>query len=129
MGLPARPTIARSRCKETCSVLADPSLRTEPFDDLKYIPLSPDDPKSYVSFGLDLRERFETLNASTFGVGGIPVQNYVLDREYIHADIRPNQNWQIFIQLQDDYAPGKSIITPVDRDPLNLAPRFVTDKV
>jgi hypothetical protein len=126
MGLPVRPTIGMNRWQEDWSVLADPSLRTEPFDDLKYIPLSPDDPKSYVSFGLDLRERFESLNASTFGVGGIPVQNYVLDREYIHADVRPNQNWQIFIQLQNDYAPGKSIITPVDRDPLDLAQGFIT---
>ncbi len=67
----------------------------------------------------------KSLNASTFGVGGIPVQNYVLDREYIHADVRPNENWQIFIQLQDDYAPGKSIITPVDRDPLDLAQGFI----
>ena len=125
MGLPARPTIEMNRWQEDWSVLADPSLRTEPFDDLKYIPLSPDDPQSYVSLGLDLRERFESLNAATFGVGGIPVQNYVLDREYIHADIRPNQNWQIFIQLQDDYAPGKSIITPVDRDPLDLAQGFI----
>src|ERR1700758_620936 len=126
MGLPARPTIGMNRWQEDWSVLADPSLRTEPFDDLKYIPLSPDDPKSYVSFGIDLRERFESLNAATFGVGGIPVQNYVLDREYIHADIRPNRNWQIFIQLQNDYAPGKSIITPADRDPLDLAQGFVT---
>jgi Alginate export len=125
MGLPARPTIGMNRWQEDWSVLADPSLRTEPFDNLKYIPLSPDDPKSYVSLGLTLRERFESLNAATFGVGGIPIQNYVLDREYIHADIRPNQNWQIFIQLQNDYAPGKSIITPVDRDPLDLAQGFV----
>ena len=96
MGLPARPTIGMNRWQEDWSVLSDPSLRTEPVDYLKYIPLSPDDPKTYVSFGLDLRERFESLKAATFGVGGIPAQNYLLDREYIHADIRPNQNWQIF---------------------------------
>ena len=58
------------------------------------------------TYRTDLRERFESLNASTFGVRGIPVQNYLLDRELIHADVRPNQNWQIFVQLQDDYAPG-----------------------
>ena len=125
MGLPARPTIGMNRWQEDWSVLADPSLRTEPLDNLKYIPLSPDDPKSYASLGFTLRERFESLNAATFGVGGIPIQNYLLDREYIHADIRPNQNWQIFVQLQNDYAPGKSIITPVDRDPLGLAQGFV----
>src|SRR5215470_12431792 len=126
MGLPARPKIGMNRWQEDWSVLTNPSLRTEPFDDLKYIPLSLDDPKSYVSLGLDLRERFESLNASTFGVGGIPVQNYVLDRRYIHADFRPNQNWQIFVQLQDDYPPRKFIITPADRDPLDLAQGFVT---
>jgi len=126
MDLPARPTIGMNRWPEDWSVLADPSLRTEPLDNLKYIPLSPDDPKSYASLGLTLRERFESLNAATFGVGGIPIQNYLLDREYIHADMRPNQNWQIFVQLQNDYAPGKSIITPVDRDPLDLAQGFVT---
>jgi hypothetical protein len=57
------------------TVPAHDLTRTEPFDDLKYIPLSPDDPKSYVSFGLDLRERFESVNAASFGVRGIPVQD------------------------------------------------------
>ena len=73
IGLPARPTIGMNRWQEDWSILADPSVRTEPFDDLKHIPLSPDDPKSYVSLGFDLRERFESLNAATFGVRGIPV--------------------------------------------------------
>ena len=40
-----------------------PALRTEPFDNLKYIPLSPTDPQSYMSLGMNLRERFESLNA------------------------------------------------------------------
>jgi len=35
MGLPARPTIGMNRWQEDWSVLADPSLRTEPFDHLK----------------------------------------------------------------------------------------------
>src|SRR5258708_11986695 len=105
MGLPARPTIGMNRWQEDWSVLADPSLRTEPFDNLKYIPLSPDDPKSYVSFGLDLREPFESLNASTSGVGAIPVQHYLLHRENIHAPIPPTHTWQISIPLQNAYPP------------------------
>jgi hypothetical protein len=38
-------------------------LRTQPLDSLKYIPLPFDDPKSYVSLGLTVRERFELNDA------------------------------------------------------------------
>jgi hypothetical protein len=42
-----RPKIGLNRWQEDWSVLADPALRTEPLDDLKYIPLSSGDPNSY----------------------------------------------------------------------------------
>ena len=46
---PSRPEILSNRWQEDWSALADPALRTEPFDALKYIPLLPSDPKSYMS--------------------------------------------------------------------------------
>ena len=67
--VPERPAIKLNRWQEDWSVLADPRLRTEPLDSLKYIPLNRDDPKSYLSLGLTLRERFETNDAPSFGVG------------------------------------------------------------
>jgi len=121
----ARPVIQFNRWQEDWSVLADPNLRTEPFDDLKYIPLSPDDPQSYASLGADLRERFESLNASSFGVGGNRAENYLLQRALFHVDIRPNASWQIFTQFQDARAFDKSTLTPVDEDKLDLAQGFV----
>ena len=46
--VPERPAIKLNRWQEDWSVLADPRLRTEPLDNLKYIPLNRDDPKSYM---------------------------------------------------------------------------------
>ena len=51
--VPERPAIKLNRWQEDWSVLADPRLRTEPLDSLKYIPpRTADDPKSYLSLGV-----------------------------------------------------------------------------
>ena len=69
-----------NRWEEDWSVLADPRVPREPFDSLKYIPLSVYDPKTYLSFGANLRERFEGNDAANFGVGTNRNQNYVISR-------------------------------------------------
>lgn len=122
---PQRPAIQSNRWEEDWSVLADPSLRTQPFDGLKYIPLIPGDPHSYVSFGMNLRERFETLNAANFGTKATAPDSYLLQRLQFHADIHLNENWQIFTQIEDARAFGKNVITPVDQNPLDLRLAFV----
>ncbi len=53
---PLRPKISFNRWQEDWSVLADPRLRTDFLDSLKYIPLSSRDPASYVSLGLNVPE-------------------------------------------------------------------------
>jgi Alginate export len=112
---PTRPAISADRWQEDWSVLADPELRSQPFDNLKYIPLSSSDPNSYISLGLNLRERFEYNNAPSFGVGRIPGDSYLLQRLQWHVDVHINENWQVFTR-----APGKRIITPVDENPLTI---------
>jgi hypothetical protein len=92
---------------------------------LKYIPLPFDDPKSYVSLGLTLRERFELNDAPLFGIAGNKADSYLLDRLQWHVNVRPNADWQIFVQFEDVRAPGKSVITPVDENPLDLRLAFV----
>jgi len=121
-----RPAIEFNRWQEDWSLLADPALRTEPLDSLKYIPLAPADPRSYVSFGADLRERFESNDAPSFGIGHQSATSYLLERLELSADIHPDANWQIFTQLQDDRAFWKSRLTPVDQDQLDLEQAFVT---
>src|ERR1700748_2732828 len=63
---PSRPAIQFNRWQEDWSVLANPCVPREPFDSLKYMPLSVDG-DSYLSLGLNLRERFEENNAPVFG--------------------------------------------------------------
>ncbi len=122
----SRPTIKTNRWQEDWSPLADPALADQPFDAFKHIPLFAADPKSYVSLGLTVRERFESNDAPSFGIGGVKGDAYLLDRRQFHVDIRPNENWQIFAQIEDVRAPGKRSITPVDENPLDLSLAFLT---
>src|SRR6476620_11007286 len=121
---PTRPSIMFNRWEEDWSVLADPRVPREPLDSLKYIPLSAYDPKTYLSFGGNLRERFEANDAANFGVGANHNQNYVLSRSEAHADLRIADQLQVFVQLQSNFAPWKTILTPVDRDRLDLEQAF-----
>lgn len=120
-----RPAIQANRWAEDWSVLADPRLRTEPFDALKYIPLWATDPKSYVSLGATLRERFETNGASAFGTGNMSSDSYLIQRLQVHADIHFNENWRAFVQLEDDRAFDKLSISPVDQDRADLRLAFI----
>jgi hypothetical protein len=121
----ARPAIKSDRWQEDWSPLANPALRTEPLDALKYIPLSPTDPKSYISLGLTLRERFESNNAPSFGVGNVQGDSYLLQRLWGHADVRPSENWQLFATLEDVRPFDKRTITPVDENLLDLRHAFL----
>ncbi len=120
---PTRPAIESNRWEEDWSALSDPAMRTEPFDDLKYISLSQDDAGRYLSLGLNLRERFESNDAPNFGIGN-GADSYLLQRLQVHADLRVD-NWQAFVQLEDVRAFDKRTITPVDQNPLDLRLAFI----
>ena len=77
---PTRPAILPNRWEEDWSVLADPRVPREPLDSLKYMPLSPDDSKTYLSLGADFRERFEANDAANFGVSGNHNNDYLISR-------------------------------------------------
>jgi hypothetical protein len=127
LDLPKRPTILFNRWQEDWSVLANPKVPRERLDSLKYIPLSASDPKTYLSFGANWRNRYEYNNAMDFGVGSIGMaQSYVITRMEAHADLHIANQIQAFVQLQNDYAPAKKIILPVDEDRLDLEQAFIT---
>jgi hypothetical protein len=122
--VPTRPAILFNRWQEDWSVLADPRVPRELFDNLKYISLSPYDPKTYLSFGANLRERFEANNAANFGTGPNHSANYLLSRSEMHADLRIADQLQVFTQIQSDFAPWKTMLTPVDQNRLDLEQVF-----
>jgi len=123
---PQRPTPLFNRWQEDWSVLANQDVPREPLDGLKYIPLAEHDPKTYLSFGADLRERFEYNDAFLFGVSPVDKsQAYVISRMEVHADLHIANTIQAFVQLQSDFAPGKQIILPVDEDRLSVEQAFL----
>ena len=105
-------------------MLADPDVPREPLDELKYIPLSDDDVRTYSSFGANIRERFE-VNDANFGTGGNQQESYLLSRAEAHMDLRVHGQIQMFLQLQSDESPGKQRPSPVDRDRLGIEQGFV----
>src|SRR5690349_8996666 len=121
---PERPAIMFNRWQENWAALADPRVPREPLDGLKYIPLSRTDSDTYLSFGADARERFESNSAANFGTGANHSQNYLISRTEFHADFHWASQLQIFTQLQSDFAPRKTVLTPVDRDRLDLEQAF-----
>ncbi|WP_375787448.1 alginate export family protein [Bradyrhizobium sp. Pha-3] len=123
--VPQRPAIMFNRWQEDWSVLADPRVPRQPFDEFKYIPLSDVDPYTYLSFGADTRERFEGNNAAGFGTGANRNQDYVISRNEFHADLRIASQIQGFVQFQSDFAPWKTQLTPVDQNRLDLELAFI----
>jgi hypothetical protein len=123
---PTRPAILPNRWEEDWSVLADPRVPREPFDYLKYLPLDPNDPKTYLSLGADIRERFEANDVANFGVGPNRNNDYLISRTDWHADLHIADQVQVFTQFESDYAPWKTMLTPADQDVLDLEQAFVT---
>src|SRR6202050_3878933 len=123
---PTRPAILSNRWEEDWSVLADPRVPREPFVSLKYIPLSPGDPKTYLSLGADSRERFEANDTAGFGIAPNRNNDYLISRTDWYADLLIADQVQIFTQFESDFAPWKTMLTPADQDVLDLEQAFVT---
>ncbi|HEX7821682.1 MAG TPA: alginate export family protein [Sphingobium sp.] len=119
-----RPAILFNRWQEDWSVLADPTLRTEPLDRLKYRALAPTDQRVWLTFGGGLRERFETNEAPLLGTVPGRADSYVISRAELFADLHAGPV-QAFAEVQSDFAPGKRLRSPVDANRLDLEQAFV----
>lgn len=121
-----RPSIDANRWQEDWSPLADPSLRAQPLDRMKYIPLFPENPESYVSFGVNLREIFEVGDAPAFGTSiEKSKDSYVLQRAQFHVDVHLDEHWQLFTQFEDVRAFDKRLVGMTDENRLDLRLAFV----
>jgi hypothetical protein len=121
-----RPAMEADRAKEDWSPFAEPKLRTQPLDRLKYIPLFSSNPDSYISLGLNLREIFEVSDAPAFGtVPANPKDSYWLQRAQFHIDFHLNDNWQVFTQFEDLRALDKTAVGPNDANQLDLRLAFI----
>src|SRR5260221_6358930 len=84
------------RFDENYSRLANPTNRTDWFDPIKYVPLRAGDPQWYLTFGGELRERFEGNYDPRFGIGGGGSDSYLLQRITLLADVHMGERLRFF---------------------------------
>lgn len=85
--------------QENWGFLADPSLRQDYMDSLKYIRLRGDNNDWYLSLGGEVRFAWEQIGNDEFGVR--PFMNgYFLQRYMLHADTHYGKHFRTFIELK-----------------------------
>src|SRR5258707_15537852 len=119
--LPAPPPYPQMTYGEDNRFLANPALRTEPLDVLKYIPLSATDTNSYLSFGAFIRERVEYVSNPDWG-SGPPGSAYLMQRYLVHADLHLGERLRAFTELGSSLEDWRTGGPPygVDRGKLTL---------
>lgn len=82
---------------EDYSYLKDPAARTNLFDSLKYIPLDKQG-DSYLTFGGQVRDRYEYFDNNLFGSGPQSPDGYNLIRVLLDADLHLSPYFRVFVQ-------------------------------
>ena len=104
------------------SFLADPSLRSDFWDPIKYIPLGCD--ACYVSLGGEIRLAFERVGNDNWGKQ--PYMNaFLIQRYMLHSDWRLGKDFRVFLQLKsglEDFRAGGP--RPIDEKRLDFEAAF-----
>jgi len=115
------------RYDDDFSYLADPAKASDPWDTLKYIPIGNGQyGASYLSFGGELRERFESYLNPNFGLHAPESNAYLLHRLLLNADAHLTDYFRIFVQLGELERLGdRGVTSTTDIDHLELMQAFV----
>jgi len=76
-------------------------------------------------FGVNIRERVESNHAEFLGTVPGDSGEWLLQRLELLADLRLGSHIRVIAQMQSALGPGKQILIPVDRDPLDLEQAFI----
>ncbi|HUK08539.1 MAG TPA: alginate export family protein [Stellaceae bacterium] len=110
------------RYEQTCQTAHDLAKVTGNLTE--YIPLD-DDPGHCLSFGGEVKERYEHYTNELFGLAGFPKENYLLSRVLFDADLHLGENFRTFVQLGTWGEIGKKLPDPIARDAFDAAQAFV----
>jgi len=120
------PAYKMLRFDEDYSFLTNPANRTNWFDPVKYIPLRPDEPLWFLTFGGELRERVEGNYDPNFGIGGVGSDSYLLQRITLLADLHLGERVRFFVEGISGIVEGESRPPPpVQQDPGDLQFAFI----
>jgi hypothetical protein len=123
---PQPPEYQVFRYNENYSYLSNVTSRGDLFDSGKYVPLRLDDPNWYVTFGGELRERFEGHYDPNFGIGSPGADSYWLQRIRLLTDWHLGQRIRIYIQGVSGLMEGEiPPAPPAERDPIDLEFAFL----
>ena len=89
------------RDTEDYTYLRDPAKHNDFFDPIKYIPLNPDG-SDYLSFGGEVRERWEYYSSPPLGQGEHDSDGYYLQRYMLHLDLHVGNTFRLFSQFKSD---------------------------
>src|SRR6185436_1516325 len=90
------------RWEEDYSYLKNPAARTDFFDPIKYVPISPNG-DSYLSFGAQARYRYDYFNNPTFGPGTNDEDGFHLQRYLVHTDAHFGDHLRAFVQVNSSF--------------------------
>ncbi len=105
------------------SFLADPSLRSDFWDSIKYIPLGCEG--CYVSLGGEIREAFEQVGNDNWGKQRY-MNAFLLHRYMLHSDWQLGKDFRVFVQLKsglEDFRAGGP--RPIDEKRLDFEAAFL----
>lgn len=115
------PSYQMLRFDENYLCLSNPTNRTDWFDPVKYIPLRASDPTWYLTFGGEVRERFEGNYDPNFGIGGEGSDSYWLQRITLLTDLHLGERVRVFAEGISGLVAGESQpAPPVQDDPIDL---------
>ena len=117
-----RPPYQFLRYDEDYSFLADPTKKIDLWDWVKYVPLGS---AGFVSFGGEVRLRFESYENEFFRTSPSADNAYLLQRYLFHLDYHPTPWLRLFGQLQSSLESGRTGgPRPIDRDIIDLHQLF-----
>ncbi|CAH2602608.1 Alginate export family protein [Rhodovastum atsumiense] len=114
------------RYNDDFTALKDPAKRSDFWDPIKYIPLGAPFDSGYLSFGGELRERFESYQNPNFGIRAPGHNAYLLHRLLLHADLHADEHLRFFLQFGQFQRIGeRGLPSTTDIDRLDLTQGFV----
>ncbi len=95
--------------------LADPAVRTDALDPLKYIPLDTTG-SAYLSLSGEARLRYDDFTKNPgFGTSGLKTDDYLFTRALLGADLHLGTHFRAFVQLDSTTVNGKrGALSPTD---------------
>lgn len=119
-----RPAYKKLRYEENWSILRTPELRTDPFEPIKYLPLT-EDGNTWLSLGGEIRERYEYTADPTWGDDPQDRHGVFLQRYVVHGDLHFGSRLRLFGQLLSALEDGRAgAPSPIDENEFDLQQAF-----